>query len=85
VSPVLSRYDWSAFSTKIVSIFKSNKERIGSPGEGVSQAPDSALSQQDCQKRFPRRFARSGPVLTNCTSQTTTENAVDVRCLIPKY
>ena len=28
--------------------------------EGVSQAPDSALPWQDCQKRFPHRFARSG-------------------------
>jgi len=28
--------------------------------EGVSQAPDWALPWQDCQKRFPHRFARSG-------------------------
>jgi hypothetical protein len=52
MSPVFSRYAWSAASTKIVSIIRPNKENRKSD-EGVSQAPGSALSWQDCQKRFP--------------------------------
>jgi hypothetical protein len=64
MSPVFSRYACSASSTKIVSIVGSNKENR-EPDEGVSQAPDSAFPWQDCQKRFPHRFARSGLMLTN--------------------
>jgi hypothetical protein len=70
VSPVLSRYAWSASSTKIVSIFTRSKIREEQTenresDEGVSQAPDSAFPWQDCQKRFPHRFARSGLVFIN--------------------
>jgi len=64
MSPVLSRYASSAWSTKMVSIVSRNEENRESD-EGVSQAPDSAFPWQDCQKRFPHRFARSGLIFTN--------------------
>jgi len=72
MSPVLSRYAWSASSTKIVSIFRPNNQQTEQenrePDEGVSQAPDSAFPWQDCQKRFPHRSARSGLVRNNARS-----------------
>jgi len=66
MSPVFSRYVWSASSTKTVSIFQRDqiqtdqRLKIWEPEEGVSGLPNPAFPRQDCQKRFPHRFARSG-------------------------
>jgi hypothetical protein len=39
MSPVLSRYAWSASSTKMVSIFTRSKEKIGSLTRGSLRLP----------------------------------------------
>ena len=60
--PSLSRYAWSASSTKTVSICRLTKKNR-EPEEGVSGLPTGPFPRQDCQKRFPHRFARSGLML----------------------
>jgi len=84
MSPVLSRYAWSASSTKILSMVGSDKENRESD-EGVSQAPDSAFPWQDCQKRFPHRFARSGLVFVNARRRPRLQVRFTSAALSPTY
>lgn len=53
MSPGLSRYAWSACSTKMVSIFRLNKEKNRESGEGVSQAPDQPFPGKTAKSASP--------------------------------